>query len=97
VELVTLANSNRLLRAISTTALTACALIIGVSGVAFATENGALPRAAHYLINAQLPSGFFDFEMDFLSAKKEEVGNEDSIKDSDILRMRFLARQALAA
>jgi hypothetical protein len=97
VELVTLANINHLLRAISTTALTACALITGVSGVAFATENGALPRAAQYLINAQLPSGFFDFEMDFLSAKKEEVGNEDSIKDSVILRMRFLARQASAA
>lgn len=93
---MTLRYIDYILRAIATTIVTVIVLIIGLSGLTFATENDPLPLSARYLTNAQLPSGFFDFEMNFLSAKKEEI-TEGSERDSDLARMIFLARQAGAA
>jgi hypothetical protein len=65
--------------------------IVG-SAPTLAGDDAKLSAAASYLAAARLPSGLFDFDMDFTSGKKEMSDETPENK-----RLLFMARQAGAA
>jgi hypothetical protein len=70
----------------------AMACLILVPAPTKAGDDDILIAAAKYLDSARLPSGLFDFDMDFVSGKKE-LSNEYL----ENKRLLFIARQAGAA